>query len=261
MPDHVIGLSRLNETERQILLMLADGHTVKSIASELDITPAAINERLREARRKTGLGSSREVARLLKSQENRHEQIGVAPAVMPGANHPRQDAGSWRSQTGVFAMIALLLAAAAGAAILSQSPAATNEVDPLIGAALPAGPDLASLHARVRTEQRDAAWAPAIESKVRARVRQIPLIGTNGNELRVLCASTLCEISGSLVVPSKAEVEDQHSRFSRTISELQLPPFPDDLAKLGLKMETGLFTGRQGKPDRSVFLLYYSRVK
>ena len=158
-------------------------------------------------------------------------------------------------------MIAFFLAAAGAAAILSQDPASTNEVDPMIGTALPTGPNLPSLHARVRTEQRDAAWAPAMEGKVRARVSQIPLIGTNGNELRVLCGSTLCEISGSLAVPSKAELDDQHSRFNRTISELQLPPLTDDLAKLGLKMESGLFTGRHGTPDRSVFLLYYSRRK
>ena len=70
-------LGRLNEAERQVLYLLAEGHTAKSIANELDSTPAAVNERLREARRKTGVGSSRELARLLKSQENRHEQMGM----------------------------------------------------------------------------------------------------------------------------------------------------------------------------------------
>ena len=50
-----IDLSRLNEAERQVLLLLAEGHTAKSIANELSSTPAAVNERLREARRKTGV--------------------------------------------------------------------------------------------------------------------------------------------------------------------------------------------------------------
>ena len=62
-------LTRLNEAERNVLRLLAEGHTAKSVASEIGSTPAAVNERLREARRKTGVGSSRELARLLKSQK------------------------------------------------------------------------------------------------------------------------------------------------------------------------------------------------
>jgi hypothetical protein len=37
-----------------------------------------VNERLRGARRKTGVGSSRELARMFAAQENRDELIGVA---------------------------------------------------------------------------------------------------------------------------------------------------------------------------------------
>jgi len=88
------------------------------------------------------------------------------------------------------------------------------------------------------------------------------LIGKDGNELRVTCAATLCEIAGSIVAPqSMAEREDPRSQFSKTIQDLQVPPLPDDLARLGLKSESGSFTGAKGKPDRSVFLLYYSRAK
>jgi len=47
-------LSRLNDAERRVLLMLAEGHTAKSVANAIGSTPAAVNERLREARRKTG---------------------------------------------------------------------------------------------------------------------------------------------------------------------------------------------------------------
>ena len=75
-----IELSRLNEAERRVLRLLAEGHTAKSIAAELGTTTAAVNERLREARRKTGAGSSRELARQLRAQENRHEQMGVGRA-------------------------------------------------------------------------------------------------------------------------------------------------------------------------------------
>lgn len=262
MPGQLAGLSRLNETERRVLCLLAEGHTAKSIATELDMSIAAVNERLREARRKTGLGSSREVARLLKAQESRYEQLRVVMSPPSPAASPPMDAEPRRPHLGVIAMIAALLTVAAGAStLLLQDPPAGNQIDPMIGAPIPDGPNLSALHAKVRTEPRDNDWASTIEGKVRARVSKIPLIGTNGNELRVLCASTLCEISGSLITPPKAVAEDQHSRFSRTITELQVPPLPDDLAKMGLKMETGLFTGRRGKPDRSIFILYYTRLK
>jgi hypothetical protein len=90
----------------------------------------------------------------------------------------------------------------------------------------------------------------------------MPLVGKDGNVLRVKCAATLCEIAGTLIAPqSKQERNDQDSQFNRTIHELQVPPLTDDLAHLGLKNEGGTFFSGQGKPDRSVFLLYYSRAK
>lgn len=104
-----IDLSRLNEAERTVLRLLAQGHTAKSIANLIGTTPAAVNERLREARRKTGLGSSRELARLLRAHENRHEQMGVGRSRAPGEVPSGSDAVPWRPQTGVFAMIALFL--------------------------------------------------------------------------------------------------------------------------------------------------------
>src|SRR5436190_24007912 len=111
-----IELSRLNEAERRVLHLLAEGHTAKSIAAELGTTTAAVNERLREARRKTGAGSSRELARRFKAQENRHEQIGVGRVRAFDAAVAQEEAEPWRPQTGVFAMIGILLVAAAGAA-------------------------------------------------------------------------------------------------------------------------------------------------
>ncbi len=49
--------------------MLAAGHTVKSIAVRLSRSEASINERLRDARRKASVGSSRELARLLDEEQ------------------------------------------------------------------------------------------------------------------------------------------------------------------------------------------------
>jgi DNA-binding CsgD family transcriptional regulator len=259
----MIELSRLNEAERRVLRLLAEGHTVKSIASEFGTTPAAVNERLREARRKTGAGSSRELARLLRSQENRHEQLGVGRAQSFEAPLSQADAQSWRPQTGAFAMIVLFVIAAAGAAaLMTQAPQAlTNEVDPLIGLPLQRGPEPAELHARIRAEPRDPQWADRTERQIEERLMSVPLVGKDGNALRVTCASTLCEIAGTLIAPpSKEEQEDQNSQYSRTVKDLQVPPLTDDLAHLGLKVEIALFTGGKGKPDRLAFLLYYSRA-
>ena len=255
-------LGRLNEAERQVLYLLAEGHTAKSIANELGSTPAAVNERLREARRKTGVGSSRELARLLKSQENRHEQMGMASRPPTTAAFPQPDAEPWRPRTGVVAMLTLFLVAAAGAATLMTQSPGTDNVDPLVGAPMERFSQPADLHVQVRNEGRDEGWAPRTEAAIRARLLKIPLIGKDGNVLRVTCARTLCEIAGFVTAPSsKAEREDPKSRFNQSIQDLQVGPLPDDLAKLGLKHESGSFLGNKAKPDQSVFLIYYKRAK
>jgi DNA-binding CsgD family transcriptional regulator len=257
----VIDLSRLNDAERGVLRLLAEGHTAKSIANALGSTPAAVNERLREARRKTGVGSSRELARVLKAQENRHEQMGVGKGAVPAAAMSPSGAEPWRPQTGVIGMVALFLIAAAGAtALLTQQPAVSTEADPLVGT-LPSGPDPATLHARIRAEPRDLGWAPSMEAAIRARAHRLPLIGKDGNVLRVTCATRLCEIAGTIGYPGPIpKGYDPELPQSKAQQGLQEDPFIADLTKLGLKSESGYFTGGQGKPDRIVFLLYYSRA-
>ena len=55
----------LSDGEKAALRLLAQGHDAKSAARELGLSVHAINERLRTARRKLGVSSSREAARLL----------------------------------------------------------------------------------------------------------------------------------------------------------------------------------------------------
>jgi DNA-binding CsgD family transcriptional regulator len=255
-------LGRLNDAERQVLLLLAEGHTAKSVANELGSTPAAVNERLREARRKTGVGSSRELARLLKSQENRHDELGVFSTSAAGAAPILTNAISRRSKTGVVAMVFISLVVAAGAAALLGQQAPVSEVDPLLGTPLQTGPEPAALHAQIRTEARDADWAERTEAAIRTRALQIPLIGKNGNTLRVTCATKLCEIAGSIQTRATPPAEyDPKLPESRTIIALQTAPFVDDISRLGLKSETGFFTGSKDDKNQAVFLLYYSRTK
>jgi DNA-binding CsgD family transcriptional regulator len=258
-----VDLDRLNDAERQVLQLLAEGHTAKSVANVLGSTPAAVNERLREARRKTGASSSRELARLLKSQENRDEQMGVGKPPLLPAHGSVAGAEPWRPHKGVVAMTTLFIVAA-GAAMALMGPGNTpaGEVDPLLGTPLQTGPDPAALHAQIRAEARDPDWASRTERAIRDRALQIPLIGKDGNTLRVTCASKLCEIAGSIQMSKKSQAEyDPKLPESRAQAALQTPPFVDDISKLGLKNESGLFTGAKGKDDQIVFILYYSRAK
>ena len=102
----------LNERELEILRLLAGGHTVKSIAVQLGRSEASINERLREARRKTGVGSSRELARMIEAQKNRDTKSDLSPG-HPSANAasvPRRPGFEWTK--GRIAMAIMLPAAA-----------------------------------------------------------------------------------------------------------------------------------------------------
>jgi DNA-binding CsgD family transcriptional regulator len=66
----------LTEKEKQTLRLIVRGHDAKSIARALDLSVHTINERLRDARRKMAVSSSREAARLLLAAEG-----GDAPLV------------------------------------------------------------------------------------------------------------------------------------------------------------------------------------
>jgi DNA-binding CsgD family transcriptional regulator len=248
-----MDLSRLNDAECRVLRLLAEGHTAKSIATELGMTPAAVNERLREARRKTGVGSSRELARLLKAQENRDEQIEVGNRDRVAAEMPPDAAEPWRPRTGVYAMIGLFILSAAGAAaLMSHQPATEIPADPLVGPLLQPVPEdrsVADLYASVRSQPRGP-WAIQTEQQIKARLMSLPFVGKDGNILRVTCGGSLCEIAGTVVIA-------QNSRTARAL-DIQIP---DALAKLGLNADGANFTSGKSKPDKLVFLLYFSRAK
>ncbi|WP_198575063.1 LuxR C-terminal-related transcriptional regulator [Caulobacter hibisci] len=165
MPD----LTSLSAVERRVLLLLARGHTAKTAAAELGTTEGAINERLREARRKTGVGSSRQLARLVageasgdglsgeaspreaQPQETGDRKIGLAGGGGRGQARRRSRAG-WPLFAGAFAMITLAAMIGAYAALAlaerpapSAAPAGTpspprvTAVSPAPGTVAPAG--------------------------------------------------------------------------------------------------------------------------
>ncbi|WP_277970093.1 helix-turn-helix domain-containing protein [Sphingomonas echinoides] len=59
------GIGTLTEKEKQTLRLIVRGHDAKSTARSLNLSVHTINERLRDARRKMAVSSSREAARIL----------------------------------------------------------------------------------------------------------------------------------------------------------------------------------------------------
>ncbi len=101
--------------------MLAAGHTAKSIAVRLDRTESSINERLRDARRKTGVGSSRELARLLDAQEYWDKKIDLPTGHMTPETGAEPATAGLKLSKGVFVMGMGLLTAAAAIVFVATS--------------------------------------------------------------------------------------------------------------------------------------------
>lgn len=72
------GLQALTEKEKQTLRLLLEGHDAKSMARHLDLSVHTINERLRDARRKLSVSTSKEAARLLRQREAVPQSLGDA---------------------------------------------------------------------------------------------------------------------------------------------------------------------------------------
>jgi DNA-binding CsgD family transcriptional regulator len=106
------SVGALTEKELEILRLLTAGHTVKSIAVRLGRSEASINERLRDARRKTGVGSSRELARHLAAQKFWDKNIDLqSHSSTPDDEVPPANPGRLRSKGTIIMLIALSVAA------------------------------------------------------------------------------------------------------------------------------------------------------
>lgn len=66
-----LGYQALTEKEKQTLRLILRGHDAKSLARHLGLSVHTVNERLRDARRKLEVSSSRAAARLLLEKEGR----------------------------------------------------------------------------------------------------------------------------------------------------------------------------------------------
>lgn len=145
----------LSEREKETLRLLLKGHDAKSIAVALGLSVHTVNERLREARRKLGVGSSRAAARLLAQMEAQHPnflgdmELGVAAATArggePGASTRRRRVGHWTAWlSGGLAIMLAIVAAAAIAMMLHDDGKVTPPAAPAALSASSSASDQAS---------------------------------------------------------------------------------------------------------------------
>lgn len=106
------SVDALTDKELEILRLLTAGHTVKSIAARLGRSEASINERLRDARRKTGVGSSRALARYLDAQKIWDKNIDLSAQDHSADQEPSPIARRLTSKGPIIMLIAMALAAA-----------------------------------------------------------------------------------------------------------------------------------------------------
>lgn len=139
------GYQALTEKEKETLRLLVNGYDAKSMARFLGLSVHTINERLRDARRKMAVSSSREAARLARAAENHaaerdapqllgDELLGDAPA--PGAKYSaasRPDQSAFRRRVwaiGATIMLSFVLAAFALSSGPAVGPIATAPATP-----------------------------------------------------------------------------------------------------------------------------------
>ena len=278
-----VELGRLNEAEQRVLLLLAQGHTAKSIASAIGSTPTAVYERLREARRKTGAGSSRELARLLRAQEDNDKLLGIGSPAEPVISVGSQSRAVGSGNRKVIAMIALLLASLAVGLALQQTESsniaadAASFSDPVVGNIFaPADPalvallptterdyvrpragatvdtekELRRLHALIRTERRDE----QAETRLAAIYKSIHPIKLSSAPLRVICSKAVCEVA-TTTQPRSSQPE-----LDATLGEVQGAELRQAAEAMGLR-PLYMFFGLHPIGDRAAYLAYWARTR
>lgn len=133
------GYQALTEKEKQTLRLMVRGHDAKSMARHLGLSVHTVNERLRDARRKLEVSSSREAARLVFDAEGEHPQkladkeIGeasVGAGVAPRSDRRRAQRTVWVTAgvvimsliVGLLALSFLLDGTAPSMSTAGQSP-------------------------------------------------------------------------------------------------------------------------------------------
>ncbi|MBD8702112.1 DUF4019 domain-containing protein [Sphingomonas sp. CFBP 13714] len=114
----------LSKREREVLRLLLVGHDAKSIARTLGLSVHTVNDRLREARRKLGVSSSREAARRLAEMDGAdpnsvvpkefgHAEVAPSPERTDAPAVPRSAQHRLAWFTGGMLMMSLVIAVVA----------------------------------------------------------------------------------------------------------------------------------------------------
>ena len=132
------AIEALSEKEKQTLRLIVRGHDAKSTARTLGLSVHTINERLREARRKMSVSSSREAARLLLEIE-RPNPSAPTPNVLGDSvfgedlNRPDQKTGrtptlgaGWRHRRTWILIGVLMMTLTLGLLALAAIPQTTT---------------------------------------------------------------------------------------------------------------------------------------
>jgi DNA-binding CsgD family transcriptional regulator len=150
------GFQALTEKEKETLRLLAGGHDAKSMARHLGLSVHTVNERLREARRKMAVSSSREAARQLRAHEREiPENLGdrlLGDAAASGIGQPPLSAEARRISRragwivgAIIMSVSLALFALASLSSGGGAPAATPATAPAESAAAAAARDWLAL--------------------------------------------------------------------------------------------------------------------
>jgi len=159
MDRNVQGYQALSEKEKQTLRLLLAGHDAKSMANCLGLSVHTINERLRDARRKLSVSSSKEAARLLRAREGGDpHSLGDEPFGAAGADAATQDGGTPHVQPRSKGRAAWAIG---GIAMMSMFIGALALLAPAAGPQLATTPQVAAVETATSRAARD--WLALVD--------------------------------------------------------------------------------------------------
>jgi DNA-binding CsgD family transcriptional regulator len=127
-------VSDLTERERQVLRLLARGHDIKSAARDLSISSSAVSDRLRQARRKLGVSTSRQAARILIAHESDyrndvHRFLGIRNA----SNTAQPSRANTFARNGLVMTSLVVAAAFVSTLAINQPGSGAGDAPSLVG--------------------------------------------------------------------------------------------------------------------------------
>lgn len=248
-------LARLSAAEKEVLTLLAQGHTAKTISAHLGISLAAVNERLRSARRRTGAGSSRELARQF-SQNNRHDFLELPQASSPATSQGQPSSyRRWLTPRNIMLSAATLtIATFIGLTQLNVQTPPRPGSDHDVVARLSTGQNPAEWRQMLAAQARDDVWASEKEAELRERYGAMPAVARSVDFLSVNCASSLCEVIG------RTRPGATNADTFAVIESVQSGDLSQQTSRLGLATRISAFTADPANPNGTAFVVYLERT-